>query len=207
MIASVGLGKLLGAKRRFVERGGDLVLAALSADVKAKCTLLGVNRVFKIFNDVTAAIRSFEWGGLAGPERFRISFPPSLGIVPVVRQLVGRLMEHNGYNGRDSFRIETIVDEICNNAVEYGSSESRDNITLSLKIDFEKVEVDAENISDPAKREQLTLYMNSVRGNKQYAGREDRGRGLSLVKLLASEFSADITKSGTIVHVTKIKED
>jgi hypothetical protein len=37
---------------------------------------------------------------------------------------------------------------------------------------------------------------------------EDRhGRGLALVKMLATELTADINDTGTTIHVTKLKEE
>jgi anti-anti-sigma factor len=208
MIASAALGKLLGLKRRFVERGGDLVLAAMSLELKMKFTLMGANKIFKIYNDRRSAMNAYAWEVKHESEHIRLSFPPQLAIVPAVRNFVSQIMVHKGYSNRDSFRIETIVDEICNNAVQYGSPGDHDNVKLRLKVDWEKVELDTENVSDPVKKDELKAHMENLKNNVPPIHSDGkRGRGLALVKMLASELSAETTGSGTTVHVTKLKEE
>jgi len=207
LIASAALGKLLGIKRRFVEKGGDLVLAAMSLELKMKFMLMGANKIFKVYNDLRSAMNAYAWDVKHETERVRISFPPQLAIVPAVRNFVSRVMVNKGYSDRDSFRIETIVDEICNNAVQYGSPDRKDNITLRIKVDWGKIELDAENVSDADKKANLRKHMDNLKNNIHVQGDETRGRGLALVKMLASELTAEITDTGTMVHVTKLKEE
>jgi anti-anti-sigma factor len=207
LIASAALGKLLGVKRRFVEKGGDLVLAAMSLELKMKFALMGANKIFRIYSDVRSASNAYAWEVKHETEHIKLSFPARLNVVPAVRSFVSRVMVHKGYSDRDSFRIETIVDEICNNAVEYGSQDASDNIALRLKVDWEKVELDAENVSDPKKKESLLKHMKNLQQNLPLDGDDKRGRGLALVKMLASELAADITDTGTTIHVTKLKEE
>ncbi len=207
MIGSVALGKLLGLKRRFSEKGGDLVLAAINLEIKMKCLQMGVDKIFTLYNDLHSAMNAYAWDVMHEAEKVKLSFPPKIGLVPAIRNFVSGIMTQKGYGGRDAFRVKTIVDELCNNAVEYGSKNEADNITLRLRIDREKVEIDAENVSDPEKRDQLKAVMGTVSCEAPREGDFKRGRGLALVKLLSSDFSADITDEGTIVHVTKTKED
>ncbi|MBN2035567.1 MAG: ATP-binding protein [Chitinispirillaceae bacterium] len=207
LVSSAALGKLLGLKRRFMERGGDLVLAALSLDLKMKFALMGANKIFKIYNDLRSASNAYAWEVKHESERLKISFPSNLGIVPAVRSFVSRVMLHKGYSDRDSFRVETIVDEICNNAVQYGAHTDHDNITLKMKVNWDKVEIDAENKSDPHKTDSLRMHIDNLLHDKAVNLDERRGRGLALVKMLASELSAEINDNGTTVHVTKLKEE
>jgi anti-anti-sigma factor len=207
LVASAALGKLLGIKRRFVERGGDLVLAAMSLELKMKFMLMGANRIFKIHNDLRSAMNAYAWDVKHESEHVRLSFPPQLAMVPAIRNFVSRVMVNKGYGDRDSFRIETIVDEICNNAVQYGSSGGVNNVTLRVKVDWGKIELDAENASDPAKKDLLRKHLDNLNNNTHVKVDTLRGRGLALVKMLASELSADITDKGTTVHVTKLKEE
>jgi anti-anti-sigma factor len=207
LVASAALGKLLGIKRRFIERGGDLVLAAMSLELKMKFMLMGANKIFKVYNDLRSAMNAYAWDVKHETEHVRISFPPQLAIVPAVRNFVSRAMVNKGYSERDSFRIETIVDEICNNAVQYGSPAKKDNIRLRVKVDWEKVELDAENVTSVAEKDKLKKHMDNLKNNVPLQGGATRGRGLALVKMLASELNADITDTGTMVHVTKLKEE
>ena len=146
----------------------------------------------------------------------KISFPSDLRIVPPVRHFISQALRNKGYSDRDSFRIETIVDEICNNAVQHGVRQSSDNITLRMKVNWDKVELDAENISDPQKIDSLNVHLNNLKNTINLHTYADGnhgsnlacafGRGLALVKMLASELSANVTPTGTTVHVTKLKE-
>lgn len=207
MIGSVALGKLLGLKRRFGEKGGDLVLAAINLNIKMKCLLMGADKIFTMHNDLHSAMSAYAWDVMHEAEKVKLSFPPKIGLVPAIRRFVSGIMTQKGYLGRDTFRVKTIVDELCNNAVEYGSKNEADNITLRLRIDREKVEIDAENVSDPEIRDRLKAFMSNISCEVPQNGEFKRGRGLALVKLLSSDFSADITDTGTIIHATKIKED
>ena len=207
LVASAALGKLLGIKRRFVERGGDMVLAAMSLELKMKFMLMGANKVFKIYNDLRSAMNAYAWDVKHETEHIRVSFPSQLAIVPAIRNFVSKVMVNKGYSDRDSFRIETIVDEICNNAVQYGSPDGHDNVTLRIKVDWGKIELDAENISDKDKKDLLRKYLHNLKNDIHVQRDAIRGRGLALVKMLASELTAEITNKGTMVHVTKLKEE
>jgi anti-anti-sigma factor len=207
LITSGALGKLLGMKRRFVERGGDLVLAGLNLELKMKLALMGANKIFTIYGDLQSALNAYAWEVKHETELVQLSFPANIGIVPSVRAFVRKVIQHKGYSDRDSFRIETIVDEICNNAIQYGESERSENISLRVKVSWDKVEIDTENVSDPSKTDLLRKHMNNLQKKKRAESSDKRGRGLALVKMLASELSADVTDKGTTVHVTKLKEE
>jgi anti-anti-sigma factor len=208
MITSAAIGRLLGAKKRLAEKEGDLVLAALDVKHKMLFNLMGVNKIFKIFNDLRAATGAYAWEVKHEAETVKITFSSDLRIVPPVRHFISQALRNKGYSDRDSFRIETIVDEICNNAVQHGLKQSSDSITLRMKVNWDKVELDAENISDPEKIDSLNVHLNSLKDAIKIHTYADgkRGRGLALVKMLATELSANVTPTGTTVHVTKLKE-
>lgn len=206
LIGSIAMGKLLGLRRRFIERGGDAVLSSMSLEIKMKCLVMGMNKIFKIYNDLNSALSAYAWEVGHEPEDVELSFPPQTGIVPSVRRFVSGILSQKGYCSRDCFRVETIVDELCNNAIEYGSKALGDTITIRLSIDWDKIELRAENVSDPENRDLLKSFMNDISCEVPHDGDVKRGRGLAVVKMLASDFSADVTDTGTIVHVTKMKE-
>jgi len=91
--------------------------------------------------------------------------------------------------------------------VQYGSPSGHDNVSLRIKVDWERIELDAENVSDPEKKDQLRVHLHNLDNSVQVKGESMRGRGLALVKMLASELTADVTDKGTTVHVTKLKEE
>ncbi len=205
-ISSAAIGELMGCRTHMLERGGDVVLAGLSLSNREKLTAMDANRIFKFYHDLRSAIHAYSWEYRGRTEEITLSFPSVLRFVPPVRQLVSRIARQKGYGNRDSFRIETIVDEICNNAVEHGVSDEGSAINLTLKIDRHKVEINVSNASDPAKVSTLKEMSKSLYV-PQFAGDEKRGRGLALVKMLSSDFRIETSDDGTSVHVTKLREE
>jgi len=196
----------MGGRKRLIEKGGDLVLAGLKMDIRTKLGLMGATKIFRIFSDIRSALNSYKWENGSHPEQVKISFPSNLNIVPPVRQLVSRITKQKGYGNRDSFRIETIVDEVCNNAVEHGKQGDDQRINLQLQIDPDKVEIDVVNTSDPDKVESLKTLLHPHEIGEIKA-EEKRGRGLALIKMLSDELSVNCSESGTSVHVKKKREE
>jgi anti-sigma regulatory factor (Ser/Thr protein kinase)/anti-anti-sigma regulatory factor len=204
-ISSAAVGELMGCRQVLSDKGGDLVFAGLSLDCKAKLTHLGANKIFKFHSDLRTAVNAYAWEVQQKPEKVWLSFPPELNFVPPVRQLVSRITRQKGYGQRDSFRIETIVDEVCNNAVEHGAPDNLRDIELFLKIDRKKIEIEVVNLSDPKKINSLKAISKSILGTNEK--KLERGRGLSLIKMLSNDLSIDFSGKGTTVHVTKLREE
>ena len=120
---------------------------------------------------------------------------------------MGRIARQKGYGQRDSFRIETIVDEVCNNAVEHGPSKAKKNVDLNIKIDRDKIEIEVINVSDPDKLENLKAISKSVAKAPDPKMGQKRGRGLTLIKMLANDLSINFSGEGTSVLVTKLREE
>jgi anti-sigma regulatory factor (Ser/Thr protein kinase)/anti-anti-sigma regulatory factor len=207
-ISSAALGEFMGCRKRLLEKGGDLVFSGFQLDIRTKLNLMGATKVFRFYCDIRAALSSYKWEIERKPEKIHIQFPPYLKIVPPLRQLVSRIARQKGYQNRDAFRIETIVDEICNNAIEHGKNAQGDMIDLLVIIDPNKIEIDVRNISDPEKLEKLTaLLVLDKNADKKTKLDVKRGRGLTLIKMLSDELSVDSTEQGTSVHVKKVREE
>jgi anti-sigma regulatory factor (Ser/Thr protein kinase)/anti-anti-sigma regulatory factor len=207
MISSAALGEFMGGKKRFISDGGDLVFAAMHIDMRSKLNLMGANKIFRFYNDTRSAINDYNWKFGNNPEHVQLSFPPYLIFVPPIRSLVSRIAKQKGNSNRDSFRIETIVDEVCNNAIEHGLKEKNKAIDLKIKIDPKKIEIDVTSISDPAKMSSLKALLQSDDHITDKRTGDKRGRGLSLIKMLSNELTVNFNESGTSVHVKKIREE
>ncbi len=59
-IDSSGLGALVFAQQKLSDKGGELKLAALQAKPRIVFDITKVYRIFEIFDDVKAAVESFE---------------------------------------------------------------------------------------------------------------------------------------------------
>jgi anti-anti-sigma factor len=205
-ICSAALGEFMGYRKRLVERGGNLVFAGLAGNVRSKLTLLGANKIFSFYQDVRGAINAYRWDYKKHSKSVSIAFPSFLKFVPPVRQFASRLAKQNGYSNKDAFRIETIVDEVCNNAVEHGEAGKGGEVEISVSINKERVALSVSNRSDPEKVAMLKELVKPAMPN--HVGDDDRrGRGLALIKMLSNELEVEITERGTSVHVTKLREE
>ncbi|MBD3421103.1 MAG: STAS domain-containing protein [Chitinivibrionales bacterium] len=205
--SSSALGGLMGCRKRLSEVNGDLVFAGLTLDIKTKLSLLGATAVFKIYNNSIGAINAYNWEYECGSQQLNLEFPSLLSFVPPVRQLVSRIAKQKGYSNRDSFRIETIVDEVCNNAVEHGVQGSEHEIQLYVKIDRSKIELKVVNSSDPEKVAELEKLSKSILKAPVPNLEQKRGRGLALIKMLSNDLKIDLSETGTSIHVTRLRGD
>jgi serine/threonine-protein kinase RsbW len=206
-ISSVALGELMGCRTRLLDRGGDLVLAGLNIALREKLTAMDANKVFRFFGDVRTSENTYNWEYHNRSEKVELTFPSRLLFVPPVRQLASRIAKQKGYGNRDSFRIETIVDEICNNAVEHGVEDDDSSIEISISIDRKKMEIKVSNTSDPGKIDSLKEISKSLFVPRLLNDEVKRGRGLALVKMLSNDFEIEYSDVGTCVHVTKMREE
>lgn len=204
-IGSPAVGMLMGCRRKLVERKGNLVLVGLTLSLKEKLNLMGANRIFRYYNDVKTVLTDFRWEHDNLAQVLNLQLPSNPDYVPAIRRLVSSIAIQKGYNRKDAFRIETIVDELSNNAIEHGDPD-QSRFFIDFSLDREKVEITVRNMSGIVDTDKA----NKVREKFENPVVDDesvRGRGLALVKMLSNELKLDIGEKGTTVHVTKVREE
>jgi len=206
LFSSAAMGELVRGRQNLIDKGGDLVFSGMSLEIRTKLNLMGASRIFRFYNNIRSALNAYKWEIEKNPEQVQLSFPSYLELVPPVRHLISRIARHKGYGMRDSFRIETIVDEVCNNAVEHGRQTSDSVINLDMKIDPQGVEFNITNQVDSEQLSTLKTVMKAESDSKPGVN-EKRGRGLALIKMLSEEFSIDYSESITNVHVKKARRE
>jgi anti-sigma regulatory factor (Ser/Thr protein kinase)/anti-anti-sigma regulatory factor len=206
-ICSAALGEFMGYRKKLADKGGNLVFAGLISQIRSKLTLLGANRIFSFYPDVRSAINAYKWDYKKQSKSVTVAFPPVLKLVPPVRQLASRLARQNGYSVKDAFRIETIVDEVCNNAVDHGYKGKDAQVSMCMTIDKEKVELIVTNQSDPEKISVLSDLIGQETKGTHVGDDDKRGRGLALIRMLSNDMNVNINERGTSVHVTKLREE
>ncbi len=190
---------------------GDIVIAGISPTVERVVREMDAHTLLRIYPDIHSAVNHLYWEYKGLTENILLSIPSMLSIVPSVRQLVKNSALAKGYTQREAFQLETIVDELCNNAVEHGSHGMSGIIEVALAIGRSKIEINIANgiefiNGDQSSPEAITKVMQSYRDKPNTTIDNPRGRGLALVKMLASEFEMDSSEDGTCVHVTKYRE-
>lgn len=139
----------------------------------------------------------------------KVVFPANFHVVPGIRSLISRIAFTFGFEEKESYQIETIVDELCNNAIEHGSVTDTESIELDCEFDKAHIAVTIKDKGgkkdfNPEKvlQEQMQL-LESEKNNMSLF--ERRGRGLVIVKKLSDELDIKVGEDGTQVKVIKKK--
>ncbi|MBF0433453.1 MAG: ATP-binding protein [Fibrobacteria bacterium] len=202
-ISSPFIGKLIECRQQLINKGGNLVIVGLPPDLKKGMLLMGIDKIFSFYNDAHLAYNRFHWDYVETAHPLKLTFPPKLECVPAVRLLISGIAKQKGYSAKDSFRIETIADEIANNAIEHGDA-TQTEIGLEFYIDRNRIELSIKNKTHLDKADNLKYIINS---NKRSSVDEKTfGRGLAMVKLISNSINVAVDNTGTYVKVTKTKE-
>jgi len=134
------------------------------------------------------------------PYRISVSFPGELDYIPLVRKMVSDVLEVLHFSPKFTFRSEFIVDELCNNAVTYGSSTDRSLVDLLCETYGDRVEFTVKDQGGSSENiNRLKLAIAAEPGEK--------GGGLELVRLLAEKVTCTIDENNlTQIHVVRKRE-
>lgn len=140
----------------------------------------------------------------------KISFPANFQVVPGIRSLISRIASAFGFEEKEAYQIETIVDELCNNAIEHGSAGNQAAIELECEFDKQKIAVTVKDsggkeLFNPEQilKQQFQLLEKE---KDNLALFERRGRGLVIVKKLSDELDITVGEKGTHVKVVKKRQ-
>lgn len=139
----------------------------------------------------------------------KMEMSPNFSFVPGIRSCISRAAYNFGFDDRESYHIEIVIDEICNNAIEYGSKRKNGKIKLECKFTKNEMEFilkdygDKEFNVDKALSKNFNLLKDEVRKGEMETPR--RGRGLIIVKKLVDKLDIKTGKNGTQVRIIKRK--
>jgi len=146
------------------------------------------------------------------PMTITIILPTNAYFISGIRDFTLNLIKNiTEFNEQWAFRFQSIVDELCNNAIEYGSS-TGENITLKFinnsKKSIEIIVEDTGTGKNKTTAEELTALVKE-RSNPNYIHTGIRGRGLSkIVAQWTDELTFQNTETGGIkVHIKKYLQD
>ncbi|MDP3975865.1 MAG: ATP-binding protein [bacterium] len=141
--------------------------------------------------------RSKECGLPLSPSavHYRITFPADYKNVAPLRDLAARMAEIVEFDHKTVERVRSVVDELCNNAIEYGSQPTSE-VILELHADQKNIKIAC---LDQGHGNKLTA--KQIQDQLHQVGPEggQRGRGLSMVvKSFADEFLIEDRKEGGV---------
>ncbi len=202
------LGELIGLRSQLKKKGGDVILFNLAPDIEQQFNLVGIQNVIRTAENEHDAIKKFQWFLNLESETVLLQFPGTMDYVPGIRFMISHVATIRGFSKKDAYRIETIVDELCNNAIEHGvEKDSHFSIKIRCRIDKEKFCLTIVNPGDPGQYDDA--YLNRLREAVKSASQPGnvRGRGLPIVSMLADKLDFFIEDGGVAVYIEKMKKN
>jgi len=141
------------------------------------------------------------------PYKIHIQFPGDLDYIPPVRKFVSEMLQVSNFTPRFAYRSEIIVDEICNNAVNYGcvTNDAKVELVCEIKDDHVDFQIKDEGGSKEHIR-RLRQAMHTEEDKKDDIHK--RGLGLEIVKMLSEKIDLEIdSRNLTSIHVVRKRED
>ena len=113
-------------------------------------------------------------------QEFKFEMPANLEFVPVIRVAIQSIAFIFGFNDKEAYEIEFVVDEICNNAIEHGSKGKGNVITMECKFDKQYVEINFKDSGSPHFKVDEILEEDVLQLETAFQSLEDR-RGVNLI--------------------------
>lgn len=203
-LSSPAVGVIMGLRSRIVARQGSISLLSASRELSEKLKLMGVDLAIPSYPNRDAFLNAFRWKHKRISRELRLVLPAHALIVPPTRRLVAELLTAKGYGSKDVFVLETIVDELANNAIEHGRPP--DGVfAVHLKFDCEKITLTVSNrckaLSDNERKVLAERYENPFVEPGSF-----RGRGIALVKKLSSQMVWRIEAERVEVEIVRNRE-
>jgi anti-anti-sigma factor len=201
-IDSPFVGTLMGCRKMLQQSGGDLAICSVSQFLQERLSIMGLNRVFHFYTTPQTASQDFRF--LGSRELFNFTLPLYRSSSTLLRRFICAVLAQKGFKPRLIFHIETIIDELANNAVDYSVPESK-NFFASVSISRKKIILIIKNTHGNLDKAAMDALFNKYK-NPKIDEDSIRGRGISLVRMLSNSVNMDISQTKVIVQVTKIVE-
>ena len=142
-------------------------------------------------------------------QQITFSIPAQLGFIPGIRTALGRISYNFGFNDKDVYEIETVIDEICNNAIMHGSSKEDEHITIACGFDTKFIEItitdsgssefNVEKVLDNSKNLMEDDTERKINALMEQGG----GLGLIIVQKYVDKVEITTRPDGTVVKLVK----
>lgn len=204
-LSSPAVGALMGLRSRVVGRSGSVSLFSANPELSEKLSLMGVHLAMPVFRDEKSFLDYFHWEFRGAFRNLSLLLPASASFVPPTRRLVVGLLRSKGFSEREAFILESIVDELANNAIEHGCPP--DNVfRLELKFSKSKTILSVRNSLRELSEDERKALEEKYAHPKMTPG-SLRGRGIVLVKRLSSQMTFRVEPREIFVEVTRLREE
>ncbi len=140
-------------------------------------------------------------------QEIKITMSAYFGFVPGIRTGIGRVAVNFGFNDKEVYEIETVIDEICNNAIEHGSKGKNNTVNLEIKFDKRFIEINVKDSGSPQFNVEEVLKegerLMKEEAQKPILDTIRRQRGLMIVKKYVDEMDIKTNTDGTVVSMVK----
>jgi len=137
----------------------------------------------------------------------KITMSAYFGFVPGIRTGIGRVAVNFGFNDKEVYEIETVIDEICNNAIEHGSKGKNNTVSLVCKFDNRYIEISIKDSGSPEFNVEEIIKegqrLMEEEAQKPILDTIRRKRGLMIVKKYVDTMDIKSNKDGTVVNMLK----
>jgi anti-sigma regulatory factor (Ser/Thr protein kinase) len=143
-------------------------------------------------------------------QKITLTIPAQLGFVPGIRTALGRISYNFGFSDKDVYEIETVIDEICSNAVLHGSKGKDEHITIECSFDTQVVEItvkdsgssdfDADYVLENSKKLMREDTERKINALIEQGG----GLGLIIVQKYVDKVEFTTRPDGTEVRLVKL---
>jgi anti-sigma regulatory factor (Ser/Thr protein kinase) len=135
----------------------------------------------------------------------QIKIPADFCFVPGVRACISRICAGLGFDDHEAYQIETIVDEVCNNAIEHGSMSNQDLVVIGCSISADKLDFHITDSGNKEFRVSEIFEKNRRRIEQGWELEEmsQRGRGLLIIQRMIDSMTIEKNGHGTKVSLSK----
>ncbi len=138
----------------------------------------------------------------------KLTFPGKLEYIPAIRKFVSGVAMSNKFSNKFAFRLEIIVDEICNNAVQHGSLSAAAQVEVLVNIDLDAMNISVSDSGGKMKDIKRLKDVLALTNKEEIEGKFERGRGMDIVKTLSSDIHLNVLPNGrTEIKVIKFREN
>ncbi|MFP4163967.1 MAG: ATP-binding protein [Chitinispirillaceae bacterium] len=138
------------------------------------------------------------------PYKIKVKLPSDLEYIPSIRKFVSEVLQVSGFSSKFAFRSEIIVDEICNNAINYGNESRPDTeVELICEIHQDRIEL---LVKDQGGNPLHTDRLKEAVKSKEAKEKDDQ-LGLEIIKMLSEKVELEIDENNvTSIHVVRKRE-